>query len=74
MSKKINEAMVQQVGDITSGRTAAIILKEQLIRDRELALVEVNERLELSKSFVLVMLPRQIIVKKRRLLACRKSY
>ena len=51
MSKKINEAMVQQVGDITSGRTAAIILKEQLIRDRELALVEVNERLELSKKF-----------------------
>ena len=43
--------MVQQVGDITSGRTAAIILKEQLIRDRELALVEVNERLELSKKF-----------------------
>jgi hypothetical protein len=51
MQKKVDESKVQRKGDITTATTAALVLKQQMVKEREVALVEIQKRLDASKKY-----------------------
>ena len=50
MDKKINEAKVSQIGNVTNSETDAMIMQEEVVRDRDIALIAVTELSELARK------------------------